>query len=118
MSWPVPGTLMIEPTECEAKAELDRFCDAMIAIREEIRGDRAGPQPDRGQPAASTRPTPPTCCWRRWTAPTPGSRPPSRLPGVREDKYWPPVGRVDNAYGDRNLVCTCPPMEDYQQAAE
>ena len=119
MSFPVPGTLMIEPTESESKAEIDRFCDAMIAIRQRDRRDReraAG----RSKPRRCA--TPRTPCT---TSPTmAGSRAYSRAEGCfpagtsRTDKYWCPVGRVDNVYGDRNLVCSCPPVADYAQAAE
>ena len=117
MSWPVSGTLMVEPTESETKAELDRFCDAMLAIRDEIRAV------EKGEVAADESPlrrAPHTVedlvgDWDR-----PYSREAGCFPSgaFRVDKYWPPVNRVDNAYGDRNLVCTCPPLEAYQEAAE
>jgi glycine dehydrogenase len=118
MSFPVPGTLMIEPTESESKAELDRFCDAMIAIRKEIAEVEAG----RFEIAASPlRHAPHTVhdiaddAWNRAYGRAEGCFP----DGVsRTDKYWCPVGRVDNVYGDRNLVCSCPPVSDYAQAAE
>ena len=112
MSFPVAGTLMIEPTESEDLAELDRFCDAMIAIREEITRvgvGRAGPRPTTRCAARRTR-------RRRWRGSgTHGySREPRRSsrPGwTPATKYWPPVRRIDGAYGDRNLVCSCPPVE-------
>jgi len=118
MSFPVPGTLMIEPTESESKAEIDRFCDAMIAIRGEIAAIEGG----RFEIAASPlRHAPHTVHdiaddeWKRAYSRAEGCFP----DGVsRTDKYWSPVGRVDNAYGDRNLVCSCPPVTDYAQAAE
>jgi glycine dehydrogenase len=118
MSFPVPGTLMIEPTESESKAELDRFCDAMIAIRKEIGEVEAG----RFEIAASPlRHAPHTVHdiadddWKRAYTRSEGCFP----DGVsRTDKYWCPVGRVDNVYGDRNLVCSCPPVSDYAEAAE
>jgi glycine dehydrogenase len=118
MSFPVPGTLMIEPTESESKAELDRFCDAMIAIRHEIAEIEAGRWKVEASPLRHAPHTVHDIADDTW------SRPYSRAEGCfpagtsRSDKYWSPVGRVDNAYGDRNLVCSCPPMEDYAQAAE
>jgi len=118
MSFPVPGTLMIEPTESESKAELDRFCDAMIAIRSEITEIEAGRWKVEASPL---RHAPHTVhdiaddAWARAYSRTKGCFP----DGVsRTDKYWSPVGRVDNVYGDRNLVCSCPPVADYAQAAE
>ncbi len=118
MSFPVPGTLMIEPTESESRAELDRFCDAMIAIRNEIAEIEAGRWKVEASPL---RHAPHTVhdiaddAWDRAYSRAEGCFP----AGVsRTDKYWSPVGRVDNVYGDRNLVCSCPQMEDYAQAAE
>jgi glycine dehydrogenase len=118
MSFPVPGTLMIEPTESESKAELDRFCDAMIAIRSEITEIEAGRWKVEASPL---RHAPHTVhdiaddAWARAYSRAKGCFP----DGVsRTDKYWSPVGRVDNVYGDRNLVCSCPPVADYAQAAE
>jgi glycine dehydrogenase len=118
MSFPVPGTLMIEPTESESKAELDRFCDAMIAIRKEIAEVESGRFKIEASPL---RHAPHTVhdiaddAWNRAYGRAEGCFP----DGVsRMDKYWCPVGRVDNVYGDRNLVCSCPPVSDYAQAAE
>jgi len=116
MSFPVPGTLMIEPTESEAKVELDRFCDAMIAIRQEIAAVEAGKYPIEQSPL---RHAPHTVhdLVDEWT------RPYSREEGVfptgvdRMDKYWSPVGRVDNVFGDRNLVCICPSPDEYRDEA-
>ena len=117
MSWPVAGTLMIEPTESETKAELDRFCDAMLAIREEIREIEDGTMDPVNNPLKNAPHTVEDLVgdWDR-----PYSREQGCFPrgAFRVDKYWPPVNRVDNAYGDRNLVCVCPPMSDYAQAAE
>jgi glycine dehydrogenase len=117
MSFPVAETLMIEPTESEAKRELDRFCEAMISIREEIRAiERGEADPEdnllKNAPHTADRlvgdwPHP----YDRRAAFFPG-------PGQLEVKYWPPVGRIDNVYGDRHLVCACPPVEAYQAAAE
>jgi glycine dehydrogenase len=118
MSFPVPGTLMIEPTESESKAELDRFCDAMIAIRQEIAQIEAGRWKVEASPLRNAPHTVHDIADDAW------ARPYSRAEGCfpdgvsRMDKYWSPVGRVDNAYGDRNLVCSCPPVSDYAQAAE
>ena len=112
MSWPVAGTLMIEPTESETKAELDRFCDAMLAIRAEIADIESG-QMDRENNPLKNAPHTMEDLVKDWTRPytrETGCFPPGAF---RVDKYWPPVNRVDNAWGDRNLMCTCPPMEDY-----
>lgn len=117
MSWPVPGTLMVEPTESETKAEIDRFVAALLAIREEIRAV------EEGEIAAADSPlrhAPHTvedlvADWDRKYPREQGCFPPGSF---RVDKYWPPVGRVDNAWGDRNLVCTCPPVESYSIAAQ
>lgn len=116
MSWPVPGTLMVEPTESETKAELDRFCDAMIAIREEIVAIEIGKM-DRENNPLKNAPHTTADLIEEWERPY--SRKQARFPkgAFKVDKYWPPVGRVDNAYGDRNLLCTCPTMEEYAQAA-
>jgi glycine dehydrogenase len=117
MSWPVAGTLMVEPTESETKAELDRFCNAMLSIRDEIRAI------EQGQIAVEQSPlhrAPHTVedlvgDWDRPYSREQGCYPPGAF---RVDKYWAPVNRVDNVYGDRNLVCTCPPLDSYLEAAE
>ncbi|WP_417718591.1 aminomethyl-transferring glycine dehydrogenase [Salipiger sp.] len=117
MSWPVAGTLMVEPTESETKAELDRFCDAMLSIREEIRAIETGSM-DAGNNPLKNAPHTMEDLVRDWDRPytrEQGCFPPGAF---RVDKYWPPVNRVDNVYGDRHLVCTCPPMSDYAEAAE
>jgi len=112
MSWPVSGTLMVEPTESETKAELDRFCDAMLSIRDEIELIEKGEMPRSNNPLKNAPHTTADLIadWDR-----PYSREVGCFPtgSFRVDKYWPPVGRIDNVYGDRNLVCTCPPMESY-----
>ena len=117
MSWPVAGTLMIEPTESETKAELDRFCDALLAIREEIRAIEDGKMDRNNNPLKNAPHTVEDLVgeWQR-----PYSRDAACFPAgaFRVDKYWPPVNRVDNVYGDRNLVCSCPPLESYVKAAE
>ncbi|MEB8387523.1 aminomethyl-transferring glycine dehydrogenase [Rhodobacteraceae bacterium KMM 6894] len=117
MSFPVSGTLMVEPTESETKAELDRFCDAMLAIREEIRDVEEGRIDPENNPLKNAPHTMEDLV-RDWDRPytrEQGCFPPGAF---RVDKYWPSVNRVDNVYGDRNLICTCPPMEDYEEADE
>ena len=117
MSWPVPGTLMVEPTESEPKAELDRFCEAMLAIRQEARDIEEG-RIDRDNNPLKRAPHTVEDLVGDWERPY--SREQACFPpgAFRVDKYWPPVNRVDNAYGDRHLVCTCPPVESYAEAAE
>jgi glycine dehydrogenase len=117
MSWPVAGTLMIEPTESENLAELDRFCDAMLAIREEIRDIEEGRMEGINNPLKNAPHTMEDLVkdWDRPYTREQGCFPPGAF---RVDKYWPPVNRVDNAWGDRHLVCTCPPMSEYTEAAE
>jgi len=118
MSWPVPGTLMIEPTESESKREIDRFCDAMIQIREEIRAIETG-EADRQNNLLKNAPhTHHLLMAEPWDRPYSKEAAFFPLKSVRDDKFWPPVARVDNVAGDRNLVCTCPPMSDYRAAAE
>ena len=118
MSFPVPGTLMIEPTESESKAELDRFCDAMIAIRREIAEIESGRWKVEASPLRHAPHTVHDIADDSW------ARSYSRAEGCfpkgtsRVDKYWCPVGRVDNVYGDRNLVCSCPPVTEFAEAAE
>ena len=118
MSWPVAGTLMIEPTESESKAEIDRFCEAMIAIRGEIAAIAAGRMDRADNPLKNAPHTASEVMASEWRHGY--SREEAAFPAafVREAKYWPPVKRVDNVYGDRNLVCTCAPLEAYAQAAE
>ncbi len=113
MSFPVPGTLMIEPTESESKAELDRFCDAMIAIRKEIADVENGRFPITDSPL---RHAPHTVydLVEDWTRPYPKEEGCFPSGSAKMDKYWCPVGRIDNAYGDRNLICSCPPLEEYK----
>ena len=117
MSWPVAGTLMIEPTESETKAELDRFCNAMLAIREEARAIEEGRIDPKNNPLKNAPHTVEDLVgeWNR-----PYSREAACFPpgAFRVDKYWPPVNRVDNVYGDRNLLCSCPPLDAYDEAAE
>ncbi|MBL8240165.1 MAG: aminomethyl-transferring glycine dehydrogenase [Bryobacterales bacterium] len=116
MSFPVAGTLMIEPTESESKYELDRFIDAMISIRAEIGDVENGRWNAEDSPLRHAPHTTQDIAQDAWT------RPYTRAEGcfpkgtARADKYWPPVSRIDNVYGDRNLVCVCPPMEEYAEA--
>jgi glycine dehydrogenase len=118
MSWPVAGTLMIEPTESESKAELDRFCDAMIAIRAEIAAIGAGKLDRTDNPLKHAPHSAREVMADVWTHAYTRAQAAFPLPWVAAAKYWPPVKRVDNVYGDRNLVCTCAPLEAYAQAAE
>ncbi|MBB6429697.1 aminomethyl-transferring glycine dehydrogenase [Algisphaera agarilytica] len=115
MSWPVAGTLMIEPTESESKAELDRFCDAMISIKEEIASVEAGEWPREDNPLKGAPHTADHVTSDDWPHAYPRQTAAYPDPRQRElgAKFWPAVGRIDNPYGDRNLVCTCAPMESY-----
>jgi glycine dehydrogenase len=114
MSFPVPGTLMIEPTESESKAELDRFCEAMLTIREEIRAVEEG-RLDRKDNPLKRAPHSAGALVGEWNRPYSREQAVFPLPWVRESKFWPFVGRIDNVYGDRNLVCLCPPVEEYAE---
>ena len=113
LSFPVPGTLMVEPTESETLAELDRFIQAMVAIREEIRQVEAGQWPQDNNPLKHAPHTAASLLADAW--PHPYSRETGAFPlaSLKAGKYWPPVGRVDNVYGDRNLMCSCIPVADY-----
>jgi len=113
MSFPVPGTLMIEPTESESKAEIDRFIDAMIAIRAEIRLIEQGRMDRRDNMLKNAPHTAASLLVADWTHPYAREQAAYPVPGLKEHKYWPPVGRADNVYGDRNLFCTCVPVADY-----
>ncbi|TSE26456.1 Glycine dehydrogenase (decarboxylating) [Tepidimonas sediminis] len=116
LSFPVPNTLMVEPTESESLAELDRFIDAMIAIREEIRAVELGVWPRDDNPLKNAPHTAAHCLEEAWTHPYPREQaaalPFHRAHGGAGSKYWPPVGRVDNVYGDRNLFCSCVPVAE------
>ena len=115
MSFPVAGTLMIEPTESESKEELDRFCNAMIAIREEIRAVERGELNADDNPLKNAPHTAAELVGE-WTHPYSREQAVYPTRSLIDGKYWPPVGRVDNVFGDRNLVCACPPIEAYQDA--
>ncbi|MDR6676651.1 aminomethyl-transferring glycine dehydrogenase [Pseudomonas oryzihabitans] len=115
MSFPVAGTLMIEPTESESKQELDRFCDAMIAIRAEISALESGTLDPQDNPLKNAPHTARELAGE-WTHPYSREQAVFPLPSLVDGKYWPPVARIDNVYGDRNLVCSCPPIEAYGEA--
>ena len=115
MSWPVGGTLMIEPTESESKEEMDRFCDTMIQIRSEIQDILDGKIAVEDSPL---RHAPHTCAVVMaddWDRKYSRQQAAYALPKSQVTKFWPSVGRIDNVFGDRNLVCSCPPMEDYEE---
>jgi glycine dehydrogenase len=112
VSFPVAGTLMVEPTESEDKAELDRFCDAMIAIREEIEDVITGNVDAQDNVLKNSPHTAAAVTASEWSHPYTREKAAFPLPFVRERKYWAPVGRIDNTYGDRNLFCSCPPIDD------
>jgi len=118
MSFPVAGTLMVEPTESESKAELDRFCKAMLAIRAEIREIEEGRMPRDNNPLKHAPHTVFDLADESWQRPYPRSQGCFPLETLRSDKYWSPVNRIDNTYGDRHLLCTCPPLDQLKEAAE
>ena len=114
MSFPVSGTLMIEPTESESKAELDRFCDAMIAIKHEVNQVANGEFQLDDNPLVSAPHTAAVVTGDEWTRAYTRNQAAYPLDSLHDNKYWPPVGRLDNVFGDRNLVCSCPPMSVYE----
>ena len=116
VSFPVAGTLMIEPTESESQEELDRFCDAMIAIRQEIQSVVDGKADPRDNVLKNAPHTAAAIAADDWTHPYTRNQAAFPLPYLKAEKYWPPVGRIDNAYGDRNLICTCPDTAEYVEA--
>ena len=118
MSFPVPGTLMVEPTESESLEELDRFCDAMIAIREEIAAIERGDKDANDNVLRNAPHTAQMLLVEEWHHDYSREAAAYPLPSLRSGKYWPPVARVDNAWGDRNLVCSCPSMEAYMESAD
>jgi len=117
MSFPVPGTLMIEPTESESKEEIDRFCAAMIAIREEIHLVEAGLLSRTDNPLRNAPHTAEMLLAEHWEHPYTREQAAFPLPWVRARKYWPPVRRVDNVYGDRNLMCSCPSLAEHAESS-
>ena len=113
VSFPVPGTMMVEPTESESKEEIDRFCDAMVAIRKEIEEIESG-LVDRENNLLKNAPhTAEALLSSEWNRPYTRERAAFPAPWTREHKFWPATGRIDDVYGDRNLVCACPPVESY-----
>src|SRR5690606_34244634 len=113
MSFPVPGTLMLEPTESEALSELDRFVEALISIRQEIARVQAGEFAANDNPLRNAPHTAAMVSADEWNHSYLRSQAAFPVPGLQANKYWPPVGRVDNSYGDRNLYCSCIPVGDY-----
>jgi glycine dehydrogenase len=113
ISWPVPGTMMIEPTESESKAELDRYCDALILIRQEIAEIEEGRLPRDNNPLKHAPHTIDAIAQSEWPHPYSREQAAFPAPWLRDHKFWPTVSRIDSVYGDRNLVCTCPPMDTY-----
>ena len=111
MSWPVPGTMMIEPTESESKNELDQFCDALISIKKEIiENANLSDNPLKNAPHTALYIS--SDSWDHKYSRSVAAYPTEYQ---KDHKYWPPVGRIDNAYGDRNLVCTCPSIDEYKK---
>jgi glycine dehydrogenase len=117
MSWPVSGTLMIEPTESESKAEMDRFCDAMISIYDEIQAVISGELDALDNPLKNAPHPLETVCGNAWKHPYSREQAAFPLPYLRQHKFWPSVGRIDNVHGDRNLICTCDSVEAYAEAS-
>jgi glycine dehydrogenase len=116
MSFPVPGTIMIEPTESEDKAELDRFCDALLSIREEIRAIEEGKANKKENVLKNAPHTQMSVTANEWNHPYSRQEAAFPLHYVLLNKFWPSIARVNNTYGDRNLICTCEPVESYMEA--
>ena len=115
MSFPVPGTIMIEPTESEDKAELDRFCDALLSIREEIKMIEEGKMDKKDNALKNSPHTQSSIVNSEWSKPYSREFAAFPLPYIKENKFWPSVARVNNTYGDRNLICTCVPVSSYME---
>jgi len=113
VSFPVAGTIMVEPTESESQAELDRFIAALVAIRGEIRKVEAGTWPADDNPLKNAPHTQSDVVDAAWSHPYSREEAVFPLPWVKANKFWPSVNRIDDVYGDRNLHCTCPPLEAY-----
>jgi glycine dehydrogenase len=113
ISWPVPGTMMVEPTESESKAELDRFCEAMIAIHAEIQAIESGAADKQNNLLKNAPHTADVVTADKWDRPYTREQAAYPARWLREHKFWPPVSRIDNVFGDRNPVCSCPPVESY-----
>ena len=118
MSWPVAGTIMVEPTESEDKAELDRFCDALISIRGEIALIEQGKLPKDDNPLRNAPHTQMVVMADKWERPYSRSMAAYPIAGLKREKFWPTTSRVNDTYGDRNLVCSCPPVESFVEAEE
>jgi len=116
MSFPVPGTIMIEPTESEDKGELDRFCDALLSIRQEIRDIEEGRMDKKNNALKNAPHTQSAVCSSQWDKPYTREQAAFPMYYVTQNKFWPSVARVNNTYGDRNLICTCEPIESYMEA--
>jgi len=116
MSFPVPGTIMIEPTESEDKAELDRFCDALLSIRQEIRDIEEGKMDKKNNALKNAPHTQLMVVNSEWNKPYTREQAAFPMYYVTQNKFWPSVARVNNTYGDRNLICTCEPIESYMEA--
>ena len=114
VSWPVAGTLMVEPTESESKEELDRFCEAMISIHGEMVAVENGQVDPRNNVLKNAPHTAEDVVFDKWDRPYTREQAAYPTPSTRQSKFWPPVGRIDNVFGDRNLICSCPPMESYE----
>ena len=113
LSFPVAGTLMVEPTESESKYELDRFCDAMIAIHAEMTAVETGAADAKNNLLKNAPHTADMVAADNWARPYSREQAAFPVPGLRDFKFWPAVGRIDNVFGDRNPVCTCVGMENY-----
>ena len=116
MSFPVPGTIMIEPTESEDKAELDRFCDALLSIRQEIKDIEEGKMDKKNNALKNAPHTQAMVVTSDWNKPYTREQAAFPMYYVTQNKFWPSVARVNNTYGDRNLICTCEPIESYMEA--
>jgi len=114
MAWPIHDTLMIEPTESEPKEELDRLVEALISIRQEIRDIEEGKADRQNNVLRNAPHTVKVVTSDKWDRPYSREKAAFPDPRLRSSKYWPTVGRIDSVYGDRNLICTCPPLESYQ----
>jgi len=113
LSWPVAGTLMVEPTESEPRAELDRFCDALISIHAEIMAVESGAMDARNNPLKNAPHTADMLAVEEWNRPYSREQAAFPAPWLKDHKFWPATGRIDNVFGDRNPVCTCAGMESY-----
>ena len=114
IAWPIPDSMMIEPTESESKREMDRFCNAMISIRQEIQDVIDGTMDANDNPLKNAPHTASVVTVDEWKHSYSRQIAAFPAPWLKEHKYWPTVGRIDNAFGDRNLVCTCPPIDSYE----